>query len=122
MASVARAPNAPEILARLDSVMASGPYVFGSDWGNLALAQAYESIGNPRDALRALLRRPFDWDTGPLYLSTYLREEGRLRMALGDPAGAVRAYERYLVLREGADATFAATTDTVRRALASIRR
>jgi hypothetical protein len=33
------------------------------------------------------------------YLSTFLREEGRLAALTGDTAGAIRAYQHYLALR-----------------------
>jgi hypothetical protein len=36
---------------------------------------------------------------GPLYLSSFLSEEGRLAALTGDTAGAVRAYRHYLGLR-----------------------
>jgi hypothetical protein len=35
----------------------------------------------------------------PWYLSTFLREEGRLAALTGDTADAVRAYRHYLALR-----------------------
>jgi hypothetical protein len=114
-------PNALAQVARLDSILSSGPYVFGSDWANLALARAYEASGDQAGALRAVRRRPYDWDTGPLYLSTYLREEGRLSAVTGDASSARRAYERYLALRAGADGSYQSKTDEVRRALASLR-
>lgn len=78
IATAGSAADAGPLVARLDSMLASGPYVFGSDWGNLVLARLHESRGDREAALRVLDRRPYDWDTGPLYLSTYLGEAGRL--------------------------------------------
>ena len=108
-------------IARLDSIMTSGPYVFGSDWGNLALARRYAAVGDTASALRVVRRRPYDWDSGPLYLSSYLRAEGRYASATGDRDGAARAYDQYLALRLGADPRFQSHTDEVRRARAALR-
>ena len=114
-------PEAPTLVARLDSVLAEGPYVFGSDWANLALARLYESRGDAASALRVVKRRPYDWDTGPLYLSTFLREEGRLAALIGDKPAAVTAYQRFLGLRVGADQSYRRQMDEVQRALAALR-
>jgi hypothetical protein len=108
-------------IAHLDSIMTSGPYVFGSDWGNLALARRYAAVGDTTSALRVVRRRPYDWDSGPLYLSSYLRAEGRYAAATGDRAGGARAYDQYLALREGADARFQPQVEEVRRARAALR-
>ena len=116
-----RLPDAQRQIARLDSILSSGPYVFGNDWANLALARAYETSGDQAGALRAVGRRQYDWDTGPLYLSTYLREEGRLAAATGDAGRARLAYERYLALRAGADGGYQAKVDEVRRAVAALK-
>ena len=114
-------PETPALVARLDSVLAEGPYVFGSDWANLALARLYESRGDAASALRVVRRRPYDWDTGPLYLSTYLREEGRLAALAGETPAAKIAYERFLALRAGADESYRRQMDEVQRALAALR-
>ena len=66
-------------------------------------------------------RRPYDWDTGPLYLTTYLREEGRLAQVTGDSVLARRAWDRYLALRDGTDAGYRSRTETVRRAREQLR-
>jgi serine/threonine-protein kinase len=113
--------EAQSLVMRLDSLLAEGPYVFGSDWGNLALARLFESRGDTASAFRVVRRRPYDWDTGPLYLSTYLREEGRLAALTGDKAAAARAYERFLALRASADESYRAQIDDVRSALAKVR-
>jgi hypothetical protein len=114
-------PEAQTLVARLDSLLAEGPYVFGSDWANLALARLYESRGDAASALRVVRRRPYDWDTGPLYLSTYLREEGRLATLTGDRATASNAYQRFLALRDNADESYRAQVEAVRRALAGLK-
>ena len=103
-------------LARLDSVLVTGPYVFGGAFGNLVLARLLNARGEHVAALRAVRRRPYDWDTGPLYLTSYLREEGHLGTITGDTAAARRAWDRYLALRQGAEPAYLASTDAVRRA------
>ncbi len=115
------APSAGVLVARLDSILLSGPYVFGIDFANLVLARLYEARNDRAAALRAVRRRPYDWDTGPLYLTTFLREEGRLAAQTGDRIGAARAWEQFLALRAGADEAHRAQTDSVRRALALLR-
>lgn len=105
---------------RLDSMLAAAPYVFGIDFGNLVVARLYEALGDPALALRAVRRRPYDWDTGPLYLTTFLREEGRLAALTGDEADAAKAYERFLALRAGADGEYKQRTDAVAAALAAL--
>jgi hypothetical protein len=101
----------------LDSLLAVAPYQFGVDFGNLVLAHLYELRGDAPAALRAVRRRPYDWDTGPLYLTTYLRAEGQLAALTGDRAGAARAYRRFLALRDGADPGMRGASDSVRVAL-----
>ena len=80
------------LVAKLDSAMREAPYQFGVDFGNLVLARVQEALGDRAAALAAVRRRPYDWDTGPLYLTTFLREEGRLARLTGDVNGAAHAY------------------------------
>ena len=121
MTATAGTREASTAMARLDSIMTSGPYVFGSDWGNLALARRYAAVGDTASALRVVRRRPYDWDSGPLYLASYLRAEGRYAAAMGDREGAAQAYDQYLALRAGADARFQSQIEEVRRARAASR-
>jgi len=64
--------------------------------GNLILAHLLERRGDPRRAIDALRRDRFSL---PIYLSTQLRERGRLAASIGDTVEAVDAFERYLALR-----------------------
>ncbi|MGQ0642138.1 MAG: protein kinase domain-containing protein [Gemmatimonadaceae bacterium] len=121
LANSTTAPGAGPLVTRLDSILVSGPYVFGIDFANLVLARLYEARGDRSAALRAVRRRPYDWDTGPLYLTTFLREEGRLASLTGDRIGARRAWQHFLALRAGADAEHRAQTDSVRTALEKLR-
>jgi hypothetical protein len=116
----ARDARAREAVARLDSLMAAGPFQFGVDFGNLVVARLREELGDTASALRAVRRRPYDWDTAPLYLTTFLREEGRLAALTGDPSGAARAYRQYLALRTDADPEFRAASKSVQSALAAL--
>ena len=90
------------MVARLDSTMLAAPFQFGVDFGNIMLARLYEEQHDIPSALRVIRRRPYDWDTAPLYLTTFLFEEARLAALAGDDAGAARARLRYTTLRAGA--------------------
>ena len=118
----AKDPLADVAVALLDTLMAAGPFQFGVDFGNLVVARLHEERGAIASALRAIRRRPYDWDTAPLYLTTFLREEGRLAALAGDQAGAARAYRRFLALRAGSDPAFRGTFDSVKAALAALDR
>ncbi|MDQ3518473.1 MAG: hypothetical protein M3466_08710, partial [Gemmatimonadota bacterium] len=69
--------------------------------------------GNHSAALAATRRRRYGLRV-PQYLSTYLREEGRLAAATGDREGAIRAYSHYLALRENAEPSLAHQVAQVR--------
>ena len=59
-----------------------------------------EAQGDLHLALRAVRRRAGRYNMLPTwYLSTFLREEGRLAALTGDTAGAIRAYQHHLALR-----------------------
>ncbi len=66
---------------------------------NLVVARVAEAQGDLALALRAVRRRGGGPGAFPWYLSTFLREEGRLAALTGDTAGAIRAYQHYLALR-----------------------
>ena len=104
--------RAGRAVAALDTLMMAGPFQFGVDFGNIVIARLHERLGDVPAALRAIRRRPYDWDTAPLYLSTFLREEGRLAALAGDRSGSERAYRHYQMLREGADGSFARSGDS----------
>ena len=75
--------------------------------------------GDPHAALRAIARRP-TVPRAPLYMSTFLREEGRLAALTGDTARAVRAYRHYLAYRNNPQASLKPGVDSVRRELAAL--
>jgi hypothetical protein len=84
---------------------------------NLLLARLWERSGDLPNALRALRRRAGGYGIAPLYLSTFLREEGRLAALTGDTTGAIRAYQHYLMLRPDPEPSIRPAVERVRRAL-----
>jgi hypothetical protein len=88
---------------------------------NLLLAHLWERQGDIPRALRAARRRAGGFRLGPLYLSSFLREEGRLAALTGDTAGAVRAYRHYLALRPDPAPSVRPAVEQVRRELAALQ-
>jgi hypothetical protein len=89
---------------------------------NLLLAQLWERQGDLPRALQAVRRRSGGFMLAPFFLSTFLREEGRLAQLTGDSAGAIRAYRHYLVLRSDPDPTLQPQRDSVRAELHRLER
>jgi tetratricopeptide (TPR) repeat protein len=105
-------PNAGQLARRLDSLLRAAP-----DWlefANLVNARLLEASGDVRSALAAVRRRRHGW---PKYLSTYLREEGRLAALAGDTAGAITAYQNYLRLRSDPEPELKPQAERVREEL-----
>jgi serine/threonine-protein kinase len=114
LASAARQPGAVRLVGRLDSLLRTAP-----DWietANLLDAHLLEAGGDVGGALAAVRRRR-NW---PKYLSSYLREEGRLAALAGDTAGAIAAYEHYLKLRSDPEPSLKPQADRVRAELANL--
>jgi tetratricopeptide (TPR) repeat protein len=116
-------PDAESRLVRMDSVLRQVP---GNQQmvsaGNLVSARLWERRGNPSRALEAVRRREWFLNVSPYFLSTMLREEGRLAEAAGDREGAIRAYEHYLALRFSPEPSLQADADRARSALERLRR
>ena len=120
LATVRRAAEAPHALRSLDSLMTNGPEPWlVIQYPNLVSARLHELQGDRLGALSALRRRSYDAGP-PMYLSTYLMEEGRLAALTGDRAGAVRAYRHYLALRPNPEPAAQPDVDRVRAELASL--
>ncbi len=102
--------------------MLTGPFAPASFWGagNLVLARLWETLGEDERALAALRRREYHWGFGVAYLSSYLREEGRLAARIGDREGAISAYRHYLTLRSDPEPAATAEVDRVREELARL--
>jgi tetratricopeptide (TPR) repeat protein len=117
--------SAPRAIARLDALIRSGltDLYYGDgafDHASIALARLLEASGDRRGALAALRRRPYFVGWQP-FLAASLRHEGRLAAALGDRAGAIRAYEHHLALRYDPESSLRPATDSVRAELATLR-
>ena len=113
--------DAPATVARLDSMLRTGPGGFVQDAGNLILARLKERRGDVRGALAAVRRRE-TFLTRPLYLSTFLREEGRLAALAGENDAAIGAYRHYLTLRAAPEPPLRPEVDYVRDELGKLER
>jgi tetratricopeptide (TPR) repeat protein len=108
-------PDADAALSRLESLARAGPAsLFNTAYVNLVLARLLEARGDRVGALAAVRR--LGYPSAP-FLSSYLREEGRLAALIGDREGAIRAYRHYLALRADPEPVLAADVEAVRAEL-----
>ena len=114
-------PDAPIALDRADR--AALTFSVGESMAaNLVVARVAEEQGDLPRALRAVRRRASGYTLLPhWYLSSFLREEGRLAALTGDTAGAIRAYGHYLALRPDPEPELRPEVERVRAALADLR-
>jgi DNA-binding SARP family transcriptional activator/TolB-like protein len=112
VAVVARRPNALALVDHLDALAREG--CCSPAHLNLVVARLREMTGDVPGALRAVRRGAW---SSPWFLSTYLREEGRLAALTGDREGAIRAYRHFLMLRSDPEPSLATETEDVRREL-----
>ena len=121
-ATVAAAGEAPDAVARVARAdIAARTYPQWPALGaSLVVARAAEAQGDLGLALRALRRRADMYGQFPWYLSTFVREEGRLAALTGDTAGAVRAYRHYLALRPTPEPGVRPEVERVRAALSDL--
>ena len=119
-ATLSRRPDANQARLALDSVMRSAPPVWipyhGAAPANPLLARLFAAVGDTTRALVAVRRRQRDWGADVL-TATRRRLEGRLAVAVGDTAAAIRAYRDYLVLRANPDSVLIPQRDSVRSEL-----
>ncbi len=117
------APEAEAALARLDSLMRAWPPFEVDDYQsiatNLVIARLRGARGDHAGALVAVRRRLYG-GFFPRYLSTYLREEGRLAVLTGDRASAIRAYGHYLALRSDPEPQLKPDVERVQAELARL--
>jgi hypothetical protein len=113
--------DAPVAVARLDSLLKTGPGGFVQDAGNLILARLKEERGDVHGALAAVRRRE-TFLTRPLYLSTFLREEGRLAALAGENDAAIEAYRHYLTLRAAPEPPLRSEVEYVRDELEKLEK
>ena len=117
LATAKRDPAAPLLVSRLNDRLRTVPpgWTYGD---NLAVARLLAASGNYADALAAVRRRQFD--LVPVYLSTYLREEGRFAALAGDTVGAISAYRRFLTMQAHPEPLAAPGVEEVRAELARL--
>jgi hypothetical protein len=121
-ATIQGRPDAAAHVARLDSLAATGPFTgIAAQVGNLVVARLKERSGDRRGALTALRRREYFYGRVP-YLSTFLREEGRLAALTGDREGAITAYRQYVALRSNPDPELRPHVDQVRTEIGRLER
>ena len=78
-----------------------------------------ESLGDLRGALAEIRRQPYVVGRA-LFLSSFLREEGRLAALTGDRAEAIQAYRHYLALRTDPEPAVKPESERVRAELANL--
>jgi TolB-like protein len=117
-------PLARARLAHLDSLartdvfeVCCGEAVQGA---NLVVARVAEFQGDLPLALRAVRRRASGFGLVPIFISTFLREEGRLSALTGDTVAAIRAYRHYLALRRDPEPALRPEVEQVRTELAAL--
>ncbi len=121
LAVLSKRSDATLLLNRLDSLSLSGavdPEVTVALPLNLVVARLREAVNDPRGALAAILRRSYGFQ--PWYLSTCLREEGRLSALTGDTAAGIKAYRHYLALRSDPEPGLRSKVERVRTDLAAL--
>jgi DNA-binding SARP family transcriptional activator/tetratricopeptide (TPR) repeat protein len=115
-------PAARSRLRRADSLASQVTSAGDIGTSFLVLARCHEAMGDRRGALALLARRPLDAVYGPRYLAGYLYDEGRLALAEGDRARALRAWRQFLVLRDDPDPALRPQVAAVRRTVDSLGR
>ncbi len=124
-ANLAKRPDAPAALERLDSLLKEFDYsnVHGgrAAFENLTAARLFEQRGAYGRALAAVRRHGDRW-TGSRdpYHATMLREEGRLAALAGDVQGALQAYRHYLALRFAVEPVLQPQVDAVKREVSKL--
>ncbi|HET6576973.1 MAG TPA: protein kinase [Gemmatimonadales bacterium] len=112
--------DARRLLDRADSMYVASDVL--DDWPltNLVTARLREAIGDLPGAARAIGRVQVALPVSPVYWSTYLREGARIAGEVGDTAGAVRGWRRFLALRAHAEPALGAEVDSARARLAGL--
>jgi hypothetical protein len=114
-------PDAPVKLASADEAARTYNGIESLP-ANLIVARLGEAAGDLDFALRAMRRRAGDAAKFQPYLSTFLREEGRLAALTGDTVGAIGAYQHFLMLRPNPEPEMREGTEQVRAELAKLMR
>jgi tRNA A-37 threonylcarbamoyl transferase component Bud32/TolB-like protein len=112
-----RSPDLRQHLMRLDSAMRIGRANDVTIMGPLLSARGWEALNEPARALASIRRQFRLWGAPDPFLSTLLREEGRLAALTGDRAAAMRAYRHFLHLRHDPEPSLRTDTERVRAEL-----
>jgi tetratricopeptide (TPR) repeat protein len=105
---------------RADSLLRLGAALWAPAPENIILARLYDALGDAPKGLAAVRRGS---PQGNNFLQSWLwREEGRLAAKVGDRAGALTAYQRFLTLLWNPDTEIAAVAEAVRREIAALDR
>jgi DNA-binding SARP family transcriptional activator len=104
-ATVRGDPRAAPLLDSLDVLSRNGPPEWQSlsNHVNLIIARLFERQERFPQARAAIARRGIYYIRFNDYIATYTHEEGRLALAVGDTAGAVKAWRVYVGLHEKAE-------------------
>ena len=117
-----RDPAARTITGIADSLART--YVFAVSGAitdaNLLLARIWEQQGDVPRALRAVQRGASEYSSRPVFLSTLVRETGRLAALTGDTVLARASYRHFLALHDDPDPALAREVALVRTALAEL--
>jgi len=119
VATLEHRPGAALLVTRLNDRLRPVPPGW-TDGDNLAVARLLEAHGNVAEALGAVRRRRFD--LVPVFLSTYLREEGRLAALAGDTTGAIAAYRHFVTLQSHPEPARAARVEQIKSELGRLMR
>ncbi len=107
------------LLDRADSTLIASN--LASEWQvTLVTARLREATGDVAGARRAVGRVLVTMPVSPMYIATYLREQGRLALLTGDTASAILALRRYLALRADPEPSLRPEVDRERDRLASL--
>ncbi|MEO7987267.1 MAG: serine/threonine-protein kinase, partial [Gemmatimonadales bacterium] len=117
LATLTHRPEAALLVSRLNDRLRTVPPGW-TDGDNLAVARLLEAQGNVAEALGAVRRRRFD--LVPVFLSTYLREEGRLAALSGDTTGAIAAYRHFLRMQAHPEPEQAPRVEQIRSELSHL--
>ncbi|MEO8200803.1 MAG: hypothetical protein ABI679_09810, partial [Gemmatimonadota bacterium] len=111
-------PNVKQVVVRLDSLLAATDYKTASSgriaMANIVTALLYESLGDLEHAFAAIRRRSVWFAQDQVYLTTQLREEGRLAALTGHKDQALAAYRHYLALRPAPEASLMPQLEQIR--------
>ena len=113
-ASQARDPRTPALLDSLDAALRRSTVTYDvRAQGNLTAARTFEELGDQQRAFGATQRVLWNLN-GDRYISTILKERGRLGAMIGERDAAVKAYETWLTLMGPAEASVADEVERVR--------